>query len=271
MNSLALVTLRVVAHIDIPDSVIGIVDLDHIGIGIKRHLILKNVVNFAFFILKQNVARLVDYFDAAAEGWKRIFRTAAVEHDHIGIFCHLHEDGFHVLHIDLEAACVDGHDLLYDAPTARQFHFFEFFYAPERVVFENDSLRAVFAVQFFQVIQGKLLWSFYDFQDGVVFEQFFFVVLYFTFFGCDQKGRSVDLEIVLCYGKIDKRGFSTLQKSCYEINRNFYFVFFVHFVPPLSLTYSRNLSALAFAAEIPDVPFALSLNQEKSCHIGFCF
>ena len=35
------------------------------------------------------------------------------------------------------------------------------------------------------------------FQDGVVFEQFFFVVLYFTFFGCDQKGRSVDLEIVL--------------------------------------------------------------------------
>ena len=35
------------------DSVIGIVDLDHIGIGIKRHLILKNVVNFAFFILKQ--------------------------------------------------------------------------------------------------------------------------------------------------------------------------------------------------------------------------
>ena len=75
MNSLALVTLRVVAHIDIPDSVIGIVDLDHIGIGIKRHLILKNVVNFAFFILKQNVACLVDYFDAAAEGWKRIFRT----------------------------------------------------------------------------------------------------------------------------------------------------------------------------------------------------
>ena len=35
--------------------------------------------------------------------------------------------------------------------------------------------------------------------------------------------------------------------------------------------YSRNLSALAFAAEIPGVPFALSLNQEKSCHIGFCF
>ena len=67
MNGFALVALRVVAHVDIPDSVIGIVDFDHIGIGIERHLILKNVVNFAFFILKQNVARLVDYFDAAAE------------------------------------------------------------------------------------------------------------------------------------------------------------------------------------------------------------
>ena len=84
-----------------------------------------------------------------------------------------------------------------------------------------------------------------------------------TLFGGDQKGRPVNLEIFLCYGKINKRGFSTLQKSCYEVNRNFYFVFFVHFVPPLSLTYSRNLSALAFAAEIPNVPFALSLNQEK--------
>ena len=271
MNSFALVALRVVAHVDIPDSVIGIVDFDHIGIGIKRHLILKNVVNFAFFILKQNVACLIDYFDAAAECRKWIFRTTAVEHNHIRIFCHLHENRFHILHINLEAACVDGHDLLYDAPTARQFHFFEFFYAPERVVFENDSLRAVFAVQFFQVIQGKLLRSFYDFQYCIVFEQFFFVILYLTLFGCDQKGRPVNLEIFLCYGKIDKRGFSTLQKSCYEINRNFYFVFFVHFVPPLSLTYSRNLSALAFAAEIPDVPFALSLNQEKSCHIGFCF
>ncbi len=88
-----------------------------------------------------------------------------------------------------------------------------FFTLQRRVVFENDSLRAVFAVQFFQVIQGKLLWSFYDFQDGVVFEQFFFRrTLLHLFFGCDQKGWSVDLEIVLCYGKIDKRGFSTLQK-----------------------------------------------------------
>ena len=152
MNGFALVALRVVAHVDIPDSVIGIVDFDHIGIGIERHLILKNVVNFAFFILKQNVARLVDYFDAAAEGWKRIFRTAAVEHDHIGIFCHLHENRFHILHINLEAACIDRHNLLYNAPAARQLHFFEFFYAPERIVFQNNTLRAIFTVQFFQVI-----------------------------------------------------------------------------------------------------------------------
>ena len=152
MNGFALVALRVVAHVDIPDSVIGIVDFDHIGIGIKRHLILKNVVNFAFFILKQNVARLVDYFDAAAEGWKRIFRTAAVEHNHIRIFCHLHENRFHILHINLEAACIDGYNLLYNAPAARQLHFFEFFYAPKRIVFQNNTLRAIFTVQFFQVI-----------------------------------------------------------------------------------------------------------------------
>ena len=94
MNGFSDITVRMIHGIHKPDTIILRKDIDHRGINIKWHLILKKITKLTLFILKDDLRTLVHHLDASSVRRKRVVLLAAVKDNHIRIADHVHKSDF---------------------------------------------------------------------------------------------------------------------------------------------------------------------------------
>ena len=139
-----------------------------------------------------------------------MFILTAVENYQIRVSDHLHEQGFHIVHIDLEGTGIHGYDVLCQIPVTWHIGLIELIYRPQRIVLYQNSSRMMFFIQHLQGIRVKVFRIFDDLDHRIHFFQAFLIVLLFSLFAENQKRFVRNLKITLMNGKIQKLGFTTL-------------------------------------------------------------
>ena len=231
-----------------PDTVIFRRNIHDICIQVKWHLICEDICHLPFFILKNNLGTWVYHFNASAEIGKRIFHLAAVEHYHIRIADHIHEKGFHVLHVNLKCACIHTGDVLLNAPALGKAHFLKFAYQPHSIVFHNHTLRLVDNIKSLETLRCKLFFLLNNLYDNIVLCKGILIIFFLTLFAENKKCFALCAKIILLQGKAEERGLAAFQESGYEINRycNFIHVTETSLYFLLSLCYAEKFSQLVF-------------------------
>ena len=203
-----------------PDPVVFRENVDDGRVYVEGHLVLEDISDLPFLVLKNNFRPLVRHLDAAAVGSQRILSFAAVEHHHIAGPHHVHENGFHVRHIKLEGAGVHTGDLLLHSPAFRFLEFVEIAHQPHSVIFYDNALRLMKDIHRHQTVCGEILLFLNDLHHGITHRKHIPAVLYFSLFAENEKRLSFYIEIILLQGKIQKRGLAAFQKTCEQINGN---------------------------------------------------
>ncbi len=245
-----LVAIRIILKIHEEDSIVHIINIDNILIQIIGNRILKDIHRLSVHVQELHITARIHYLKAPAEIGEWHIPLAAIEQHHIRLPAHLREQGLHVGLIDLECRCIHCHDLLHNAPSPGKPHLPELVHAPQRVEFDNHTLRAVFSLKRPKVLIAELLLFIDRLDHCIVLQQFLFIVFLFPFLCIDQKGRPVDLEIILGNRKIQERCLSTFQKSRDQINRDFDFILihsfsflYYMYVSQISICFRISISA----------------------------
>ena len=212
-----------------PDSVIFRRNIYNLCIQVKWHLICENIRHLAFFVLKNNLCTWVYNLNASAEVCKRIFFLAAVKHNHIRITNHIHKNGFHILHIYLECACIYTGNVLFNSPACRELHLLKFAYQPHSIIFHNHTLRLMDNIQCLKALRCKIFFFLNNLDYNIIFCKSLFIVLFLSLFAENEKCLSLCTEVILLEGKAKERGLAAFQEAGYEINR---YCNFIHLQKP---------------------------------------
>ena len=212
--------IRIIHGIHKPDTIIFRWNLNDRCIDIKRHLILENVIHLALFIFKDNLCTLICDLDSSSVCRKRISLFTAVKYNHICISDHIHEQRFHVCHINLISSCIHTGNLLLNAPAFRKLHLLKLTYKPHSVVLDHNTLRLMDDIHGSQTLWCQIFFILDHFHNCVCKFQFIHIIFFFAFFAKDQQSFAVNGKVLLLQCKIQESSLSAFQESRNQINGN---------------------------------------------------
>ena len=218
MDQFAVVALRMVHHIHIPDAEIVVRDVDDLLIKVEGALVAGEVVLAgAVHIFQIDVRPAVHHPEIPLPQAVPQLRGAAVEHQHIRIGDLLHHQLAHVLGVDVEGGSLHkGHDLI-QHPVGRQDVPVKAFHLPHTVVLDEYLLGFILLLPRLQL--GALQVCFLLYGDNGHVVQGSGVVLLLALLAADQQGPVLAGEAVL-QNAVDEIGFAGVQKAGDQINRN---------------------------------------------------